>query len=55
MSIAEIVGGSPYGASTVAGSSGERQPSEIELQGARHQGQLIAQIANKLASDPRVY
>jgi NAD(P)H dehydrogenase (quinone) len=49
MTIAEIVGGSPYGASTVAGSSGERQPSEIELQGARHQGQLIAQVANKLS------
>lgn len=48
MSIAEIVGGSPYGASTIAGGSGERQPSAIELEGARHQGKLIAMTANKL-------
>ena len=46
--LAEIVGGSPYGASTIAGGSGERQPSTIELEGARHQGKLIAMTANKL-------
>ncbi len=48
MTISEIVGGSPYGASTVAGSSGERQPSPTELDGARHQGRLIAALSNKL-------
>ena len=48
MTISEIVGGSPYGATTVAGSSGERQPSPTELDGARHQGQLIAALSNKL-------
>jgi NAD(P)H dehydrogenase (quinone) len=48
MSLDEIVGGSPYGASTIAGGQGQRQPSEIELGGARHQGELIARTANKL-------
>lgn len=48
MTIDEIVGGSPYGATTIAGGQGQRQPSEIELQGARHQGELIARTANKL-------
>jgi NAD(P)H dehydrogenase (quinone) len=48
MTIDEIVGGSPYGATTVAGTTGQRQPSAIELEGARHQGQLIAATANKL-------
>ena len=48
MTVDEIVGGSPYGATTVAGGQGQRQPSAIELEGARHQGQLIATTANKL-------
>jgi NAD(P)H dehydrogenase (quinone) len=48
MTLDEIVGGSPYGASTIAGGQGQRQPSAIELEGARHQGMLIAQTANKL-------
>ena len=48
MTLDEIVGGSPYGATTIAGGKGERQPSEIELGGARHQGELIARTANKL-------
>jgi len=48
LSLEEIVGGSPYGATTIAGGKGERQPSQIELDGARHQGQLIAATANKL-------
>jgi NAD(P)H dehydrogenase (quinone) len=48
MSLDEIVGGTPYGATTIAGSKGERQPSKIELDGARHQGMLIAQTAIKL-------
>jgi NAD(P)H dehydrogenase (quinone) len=45
----EITGGSPYGASTVAGTSGERTPTENELAGARFQGRHVAAIAAKLA------
>ncbi|MDK6078177.1 NAD(P)H:quinone oxidoreductase [Massilia varians] len=48
MTLDEIVGCSPYGASTIAGGQGRRQPSELELGGARHQGELIARTANKL-------
>ena len=48
MTLDEIVGGSPYGATTIAGSKGERQPSKIELDGARFQGKLIAETANKI-------
>ena len=48
MTLDEVVGGSPYGATTIAGGQGQRQPSAIELEGARHQGQLVAQTANKL-------
>lgn len=48
MTLNEITGGSPYGATTIAGGQGQRQPSAIELEGARHQGELIAKIANKL-------
>ena len=50
MSMDEIVGGSPYGATTVAGGQGQRQPSALDLDGARHQGKLIAETANKLFS-----
>lgn len=46
----EIKGGSPYGASTITGSDGTRQPSEIELEGARYQGAHVAKIAAKLAA-----
>ena len=45
-----ISGGSPYGATTLAGSDGSRQPSDNELSIARFQGQHVAQIAAKLAS-----
>ncbi len=45
----EIGGGSPYGASTIAGTSGERTPSDVELDGARFQGKHVAEIASKLA------
>ncbi|MBW2672302.1 MAG: NAD(P)H:quinone oxidoreductase [Deltaproteobacteria bacterium] len=45
----EITGCSPYGASTIAGSNGERTPTENELAGARFQGQYVATIAAKLA------
>lgn len=48
MTLDEIVGGSPYGATTIAGGQGQRQPSVIELDGARYQGRLIAETANKL-------
>jgi len=48
MSLDEVVGGSPYGATTIAGGQGQRQPSAIELDGARFQGKLIAETANKL-------
>ncbi|RUO33173.1 NAD(P)H:quinone oxidoreductase [Aliidiomarina soli] len=46
----EISGGSPYGASTIAGGDGSRQPSENELDGARFQGEHIAKIAKKLSA-----
>ena len=45
----EIKGGSPYGASTITGADGSRQPSAVELEGARYQGRHVAQIAAKLA------
>ncbi len=45
----QVVGGSPYGASTITGGDGSRQPSEIELAAARFQGRHVAQIAAKLA------
>ena len=44
----EITGGSPYGASTIAGGAGERMPSENELAAARFQGRHVAEIAAKL-------
>ena len=47
MGVDEVKGGSPYGATTIAG-MGDRQPSEVELAGARFQGKLIAQTATKL-------
>jgi NAD(P)H dehydrogenase (quinone) len=47
--LAEITGGSPYGATTIAGGDGSRQPSENELAGARFQGRHVAEIAAKLA------
>jgi NAD(P)H dehydrogenase (quinone) len=48
MSVDEIVGGAPYGATTVAGGDGSRQPTAIDLAGARHQGELVAKTAAKL-------
>jgi len=50
MGVKEITGGSPYGASTIAGGDGSRQPGDDELAGARYQGRHIAQIAAKLAA-----
>jgi NAD(P)H dehydrogenase (quinone) len=48
MGVDEVKGGSPYGASTIAGGAGERMPSEIELEAARFQGKHVAEIAKKL-------
>ena len=45
----EISGGTPYGATTLAGGDGSRMPSENELAGARFQGRHVAEIAGKLA------
>lgn len=48
MTLEEISGGSPYGATTITGGKGERQPSDNELAGARWQGAHTAEIARKL-------
>ncbi|WP_104663992.1 NAD(P)H:quinone oxidoreductase [Ensifer adhaerens] len=50
MGIDEIKGGSPYGASTITGGDGARQPSEVELEAARFQGAHVATIAAKLSA-----
>lgn len=50
MNMNEITGGSPYGAGTIAGSKGERQPSANELAIARFQGRHVTRIAAKLAA-----
>ena len=49
MRLDEITGGSPYGASTIAGGDGSRMPSDNELEAARFQGKHVASIASKLA------
>src|SRR5512136_2450731 len=49
MDNSQITGGSPYGASTIAGTDGSRSPSENELAGARFQGAHVARIARKLS------
>ncbi len=48
MGVDEVIGGSPYGATTVASADGSRKPSERELDGARYQGRRIAEVAAKL-------
>ena len=48
MTLSEVTGGSPYGATTIAGTDGSRKPSENELVGARYQGRKIAEVAKKL-------
>ncbi len=45
----EVTGGTPYGASTLAGPDGSRMPTQNELDGARFQGRHVAEIAMKLA------
>jgi NAD(P)H dehydrogenase (quinone) len=48
MKLDEVTGGAPYGATTIAGGDGSRQPSANELDGARFQGRLVAEVASKL-------
>jgi NAD(P)H dehydrogenase (quinone) len=50
MRIDAVTGGSPYGATTIAGGDGSRQPSDDELMGARYQGRRIAEVAKRLHS-----
>jgi NAD(P)H dehydrogenase (quinone) len=48
LTLSEISGGSPYGATTIAAGDGSRQPSANELEGARFQGRHVAEVAAKL-------
>ena len=48
MNVDQVIGGAPYGATTIAGGDGKPQPTQIDLDGARHQGELIAKTAAKL-------
>lgn len=50
MGVDEVKGGTPYGASTIAAGDGSRQPSAVELEGARFQGEHVAKIAAKLSA-----
>ncbi|HVM84610.1 MAG TPA: NAD(P)H:quinone oxidoreductase [Candidatus Binatia bacterium] len=53
MGVEEVKGGSPYGASTIAGADGSRQPSQKELGMARYQGEHVARIAAKLKAEDK--
>ena len=48
LTVDEVTGGTPYGATTIAAGDGSRQPSENELAGARFQGRHVAEVASKL-------
>jgi NAD(P)H dehydrogenase (quinone) len=48
MTLSEVTGGSPYGASTISGGDGSRQPTENELKGARYQGRKVADVTRRL-------
>ena len=50
MGVDEVKGGAPYGATTIAGGDGSRQPSEADLGGARYLGERVARTAAKLAA-----
>ncbi len=50
LNMSEITGGTPYGASTLAGGDGRRQPSQNELTIAKYQGEHVAKIAKKLSA-----
>ncbi len=47
-SVTEVHGSTPYGASTIAGGDGSRQPSSVDLDGARYQGKRVTEVATKL-------
>lgn len=49
----EVIGGAPYGAGTIAGSDGSRNPTEVDLAGARFQGEYVAELAARLAATPK--
>jgi NAD(P)H dehydrogenase (quinone) len=49
MGVGEVMGNSPYGASTITDSDGSRMPSKVELDGARYQGRHVATLASRLA------
>jgi hypothetical protein len=51
MTLDEITGGSVYGATTIAGGDGSRQPTANELTGARYQGRGVAEVANNFTTD----
>ncbi len=46
--MSDVTGGTPYGATTIAGADGSRQPSQNELKVARYQGHHVAEIAGRL-------
>jgi NAD(P)H dehydrogenase (quinone) len=48
MDNSQIVGGAPYGATTIANGDGSRTPTDLELDGARYQGRRVAEVAAKL-------
>ena len=48
MKLDEVIGGSPYGTTTIAGGDGSRQPTQNELDAARYQGRRVAETAIKL-------
>jgi NAD(P)H dehydrogenase (quinone) len=50
LNMTEVSGGTPYGATTLAGADGSRQPSENELTIARYQGEHVAKLAAKLSA-----
>lgn len=50
MGVDEVKGGAPYGATTIAGADGSRQPGEADLGGARYLGERVARTAAKLAA-----
>jgi len=53
MTLDEITGGAPYGATTITGGQGQRMPSENELAAAHFQGRLVAETAARLAGELR--
>lgn len=52
MGVSEVMGNSPYGASTITHSDGSRQPSAVELAGARFQGGYVARVAAAIKAAP---